>query len=163
MTTQELKNKFSAMFSWQQIDKKDYASYGIANFPEAKVIASYKIGVLYRSFNTMTLYDYGKNENFIDDLKFSYEELQMDIEEQEEYGVFPLHWENFGDNKFFSVLRLVHNPIMNIIDLFFIVDNNVYCFHTYLPKEEKSLKLDELTKRYKDIQHVVKEINAIKN
>ena len=159
---ENLKAVFSPMKHWHEIESKDFASYGVANMPEAKVISCYKIGVLYRAYNTMTLYDYGKDDNFVQELYKSYKELQLSLEQQDEYCIFPEHFEIFNKTRFLSVIKLIHNPAMNIIDIFFVIRGRVFCCHTYVPKEEKNLKLNELVQKYEYINHVVAKINGIK-
>lgn len=148
---------------WIEVAKKDYAMYGVSNVHEAKVVACYKAGSLYKKDNTITLYNYGDDASFINELSNSYYSLQINIQEQNEYGIFPQYWEMFGINQFFSVLKLIHNPIMNIVDVFFVYQGTVYSFHTYLPAEEKNLRLASLMKKYEDIKYIIQVINELKN
>ena len=128
---QEILQKFSAQLNWVEIKEDEWKDYGIISLEEAKVLVSYKIGTIYKSFNTLTLFDYGKDYKFINDMAQSYESLQNNAQEQYELGVFPIYWEN-TNNKFLSVLRLIKNPVMNIVDIFFVYKKIVYCFHNYL-------------------------------
>ena len=78
---------------------------------------------------------------------------------QNQNGIFPMHYEFFGDNKMLSVTKLVNNPVVAIVDLFFQVDNKVYGYHTYLPNDEKQVELNDLCQNYPNIRYVVDEIN----
>ena len=148
------------MEGWEKIEKEDYDKYGVVTLNEAKAIISYRTEGFYGQ-NTVTLYDYGQDEDFIPDLKASYQELFYDIGLQDEYGVFPVYWEDFGKGNFLSVLKLTYKPVMNIVDLFFNIDNNIYAYHTYLPKEENKLDIKSLKQKYYDINFIVEKLNDL--
>ena len=145
--------------SWTKIEPEEYIANGVSLAPEVTLVGAYKIGELYGSTNTMTVYDYGDAEDFFDSLKEFYDELQLDIDAQNQNGIFPMHYEFFGDNKMLSVTKLVNNPVVAIVDLFFQVDNKVYGYHTYLPNDEKQVELNDLCQNYPNIRYVVDEIN----
>lgn len=153
--------KFTALLNWEQIPNSKYEDYGIIELPDARAISCYKIGKLYNIDNTLTLYYYGEEDGFIQDLAQSYEELKADEKEQKEYGVKPEHWEFFGKNNLVSILKQIDNGQMYIVDLFFENNNGIYSFHTYLPKEENNLDLQSLIKKYPYIKHIVGEINEL--
>mgnify|MGYP006939713824 CR=1 FL=1 len=162
-TVDKLKNQLTQKLSWQEIEPKDYANYGIASFPEARVVYCYKVGTIYGAFNTLTLYDYGKDDKFIKQLNESYLELQDNKEEQEELGMKPEHWEVFDKNSaMLSIVKVLIKPEFNVVDVFFVFMKNVYCFHTYIVGDDKDLSLDNLQRKYEIIDHIVKEINGLK-
>ena len=149
--------------SWFKIERNDYSNYGIIETTDSKIVVSYNIGKIYNQQNTLTLYNYGKDDGFISELADSYKELQLNFKEQDEYGVFPLYWENFGNGCFLSVLKLITNPSMNIIDIFFVFGGQVYSIHTYLDKKEHNFKLTNLCSKYPNLRHIINELTKIKN
>ena len=151
----------SPHFSWTKIDEKDYLANGVAIMQGVELLGAYKIGDLYGATNTVTFYDYGKDEDFFESLKEFYDELQLDIDAQEENGVFPMYYEIFGDGKMLSITKLVNNPVVTIVDLFFREGKNVYGCHTYLPKDEKKVTLADLCQNYQNIGYIVDEINKL--
>ena len=161
LSLKEICEKFTALISWDEIPNSKFEDFGIINLPDAKVISSYKVGEIYNINNTLTLYYYGEEENFIEDLAQSYESLKNNEDEQIEYGIKPMHWEFFGKNNLLSVLKQINNAQMYIVDLFFMAKNGIYSFHTYIPKEEKDLTLQTLVKKYPYIKHTVEEINEL--
>ncbi len=162
-TVDKLKNKLTQKLSWIEIEPKEYANYGIVSMPEAKVVYCYKVGTIYGAFNTLTLYDYGKDDKFIKQLNESYAELKDNEEEQEELGMKPEHWELFDNNDaMLSVVKVLIRQEFNVIDVFFVFMNNVYCFHTYIVGNEKDLSLNNLQNKYEIVSHIVKEVNGLK-
>lgn len=155
--------KFNPHQSWIKLDKNDYSNYAVVQISEAEIVSAYKIGSLYNFSNTVVLYNYGKNDGFLSDLEASYNELQHSIEEQDELGVFPVYWESFGDNKMLSILKLITHPVMNIVDIFFEYNDDMYCFHTYIKSEEKKLDITNLSAHYPNIRHIINEINNLQN
>ncbi len=155
----DILDKFEPHSSWIKLNENDYAVNSVSQANGAILMVSYSVGKLYGKDNTVTLYNYGKVNGFFKELEQSYEELQVDVREQQVYGIFPVYWENFGDNKMLSVIKLVNSPSVCVVDLFFGYNQNVYGFHTYIPSEEKSLKLSELSAKYPNIRHIIDEIN----
>ena len=147
--------------NWVKISQNDYEKYGVSNVQEAKVVACFKTDPMYGTDNVVTLYNYGNDASFINELAESYDGLKSDLEQQKMYGICPKHWEMFGINKFYSVIKLIHNPVINIVDIFFVRNGTVYSFHTYLPSEEKQLKLAVLIRKNADIAHIIKVINEL--
>ena len=162
-TVDKLKNQLTQKLSWVEVLPKDYANYGIASLPEPRVVYCYKVGTIYGAFNTLTLYDYGKDDKFIKQLDESYLELKDNKEEQEEFGITPKHWEIFNkDSSMLSVVKVITKPEFNVVDVFFVFMKNVYCFHTYIVGDEKDLSLKDLQSKYEIIDHIVKEIDGLK-
>ena len=160
--TDKLTSQLSCKFNWVEIKPKEYASYGIANMEEAQVIYSYKVGTIYSAFNTLTLYDYGKDDKFIKNLFSSYNELGKNSAEQQELGIKPIHWELGKNNFMLSVIKVIARQEISVVDVFFVYQSNVFCFHTYLPGDEKDYSIENLTKKYSVIDHIVKEIDGLK-
>lgn len=161
--TDKILEKITPAKNWSKISRKDYERYGVSNVQEAKVVACYKTDAFYGVDNVVTLYQYGDDASFINELAESYSSLQTSIEQQKEYGICPKHWEMFGINQFYSVIKLIHNPIVNIVDIFFVYKGMVYSFHTYLPSEEKHLKLAAIMRKNSDINYIIKVINELKD
>ena len=161
-TIDKLKSQLTCKFNWVEIKANEYASYGIANLPEAQVVFSYKVGAIYNTFNTLTLYDYGKDKKFIKELDRSYNELSENAEEQKELGIMPVYWNICRKNAMLSVVKVIINQMLNVVDLFFVYDGNVFCFHTYLPGEETDFNEANLIQRYEVMEHIFKEIDGIK-
>lgn len=155
--------KFQPKNNWKFIEKQDYAKYGIVSLSEAKVVFAYEVGTLNNKPNTVALYDYGVDDNFITELMASYYDLQSDISQQEEYGVFPMYWQRFNGENLLSVLKLISYPVMNIIDLFFVAEERIYAFHTYLPKNEQNFNLAYLMSKYDNIKYLVEKIDELKD
>ena len=108
-----------------------------------------------------TQYHYGDKQDCFEALKEFYDELQLDIDAQDESGIFPMHYEFFGDGKMLSITKLVNNPVVTIVDLFFEYRGKVYGLHTYLSKDEKQVTLDKLCQKYPNIRYMVDEINKL--
>lgn len=154
-------NTIQPHFSWITIEPKDYLLNGVVLSPDAELVVAYNIGLLYGKTNTVTVYDYGELEDFFDELKEFYDELQIDLDAQEENNLFPMHYEMFGKNKMLSITKLVNNPVMIIVDLFYQKKGRIYGVHTYLPSDEKHVKLEELCENYPNIRYLVDEINKL--
>ena len=146
--------------SWIKLAEKDYASYGVLDTEESKVIVAYSIGVLYGTNNTCVLYKYNDREEFMAELEESYKDLKVDLDLQEDYGVFPIYW-NKKYKRLFSVFLLVNNPVMNIVDYFFEYDGKTYCFHTYISGEEKDCDMQDLYVKYPNIRHIIDEVDKL--
>ncbi len=141
---------FIAPKEWTEINKKDFSIYGIADFPDAKVEEAFLIANEKNAFNAVTLYCYGDDDGQIDEMENDYQELQLSLKEQDECGVFPLYWEK-KDDLFISVLKPVYNPVLNMVDLFFVENNKLYSFHFNINKDEKNLTLEDLCEKYSHI------------
>lgn len=158
-----LKNTFQPYFKWDLLKKEEYKNYGIINISEAEIVDCYIIGEIYGLKNTLVIYNYGINDGFVADLVDQYKELQIDYELQEELNVFPMHWEIFENNCLFSVFKLINNPVMSVLDIFFEYNKNIICFHTYIEAEEKHFDLLKLCNKYPNIRHIINEITRLKN
>ena len=159
----DILTKFEPHSSWIKLESKDYLRNGVTETTGAILLESYSIGTLYGTVNTMTLYLYGRPDDFLDDLIESYQELKSDEELQKEYDIKPIYWEKYQQDKMISVIKLISSPAVNIIDVFFEYDKKLYGFHTYIPGEEKQLKFSELYAKYPNIRHIIDEINKLKN
>ena len=154
-------NTIQPHFSWITLEPKEYLLNGVVLSPDAELVVAYNIGLLYGKTNTVTVYDCGEVDNFFEELKQTYDELQIDLDAQEENNIFPMHYEMFGKNKMFSVTKLVSSPVMTIIDFFYQKKGKVYDVHTYLPSEEKQVDLASLCENYPNIRYIVDEINKL--
>lgn len=159
----DILDKIEPHSSWIKLKEKDYINNSVTETTGAILMESYSAGKLYGKANTVTIYDYGHDEDFISELEESYDELQLDIDSQNEYGIFPLYWERFGSNNMLSVIKLIASPAVCVVDLFFGYNQDMYGFHTYIPGEEKQLKLSDLYNNYPNIRHIIDEINKLKN
>ncbi len=149
-----MKNKefnFVPNKNWKVLDKKDMLNYGIADLSDATIVGCYNINNNVNVYSTVTLYNYGEYDNQIDDMANDYKNLQINLKEQDEYGVFPLYFEKISKNVFLSVLKPVHNPALIMVDLFFVYAGKLYSFHVNINKNEKNLTLKELCKKYEHI------------
>ena len=153
-------SEFKPKENWTLIDKKLYAVYGLDKNTQAKAVEAFKVSSFAEFENTLTIYDYGKQKGILDSLDAEYKDLRLDLKLQDEYGAFPEYWEK-TDKMFYSVLRLVKTPNIRMFDLFFVNNNNVYCIHTYIDKNDKDLTLDAVAKKYKDIGYILDEIGNL--
>ena len=137
--------------NWKVLEKKDMSNYGIADLDDAKIVCCYKINNKTDVYSTVSLYYYGEYDNQIDNMVNDYKNLQINLKEQDEYGVFPLYFEKVSKNIFLSALKPVHNPALIMVDLFFAYGQKFYSFHINIDKNEKNLTLKELCKKYAHI------------
>ncbi len=137
--------------NWEEIKKEELADYGVADLGDAKVVSCFKVINNNKNISTVTLYLYGEDEGQIDEMYSDYKDLQINLKDQEELGVFPLHYEKIGKDKFLSVLKPVHNPVLILVDLFFAFGGKIYSFHTNINKDEKKLTLKDLCEKYPQI------------
>lgn len=160
--TQKLLSQLTARLNWKEILPYEYANYGIANLPEAKVISAYKILSNEQDFNVVSLYDYGKDGKFIKELEDTYIDLKDDTEAQKELGIKPVYWECCGKNIMLSVISVMTSDIFYVVDIFFVYLGEVYCYHTYIPSSERCLDFGSLMQKYDVIGYAMKEINGLK-
>ena len=156
-------DKFEPHSSWIKMDPKDFIVNGVTETTGAVLLGAYSIGTLYGRANTVSFYNYGKADGFLAELEDAYGELAININEQSEYGIAPLAWEFFGKDKMLSVIKLVQSPHVGIVDLFFAYNQKMYSCHTYIPSEEKNLKLKELYIKYPNIRYMIDDINKLED
>lgn len=160
MLNEEIDLKFNPMSSWAKLKKSEYVSFGIADMPEAKVVCAYNAGRFLEGYNVVVVYDYGKNENFFEELSNGYATLNASRTNQDELGIVPIYWKS-NNKLFLSVIKVISNPTFQILDLFFDIEGEIYCVHTYIPKEEKDFSFENLANKYKYFKKILENVKNL--
>ena len=141
--------------NWKLLDEKDYTKNGIMKTEDVDNLATYIVGKMVNANRTGSFLYYGEDADFI---KNYYEEMtliQKDYNLQEDTGLFPAHIEKIGNNAVVSVIKLIKNPSMYIVDIMMNFEDKIYSYHTYIEKTEKNLWINYLATKYEDIKFVV--------
>ncbi len=166
---QQICEKFAPSFSWSEIEKDQYKKFNIADIEGAKVLSCYGVSHIKENVNTVTLYDYGKTVeiakngkeqkfDFVETMQQELNYLKQSKESQQEFGIVPLAFEK-EDNFALSIIKTTKNSNINIVDIFFERENNAYCYHTFLPKEEKDFSISSLSFKYPHLKYIFKNLN----
>ena len=143
---------------WILLNEDEYHINGVADLKDVENLKTYIVGKIMNSNRTGSFLYYGKEYNFIEDYYNEMKEVQKNFNLQEEIGFFPAHVEKIGLNCAMSVVKLIKNPSMYIVDIMIDNEGYIYAYHTYIDKTEKNLWVNYLATKYNDIKYVVEKL-----
>ena len=117
---------------WNIISKNEYSKYHIISTADANVVCSWFTAIGKDKKSIVTLYNYGNDKGFINDLNESFEEIKESTELQEQYGIIPVRCKKIKIGKnvvFFCSIKTSDFSGVSV-DMYFNYEGTNYALHT---------------------------------